>query len=138
MSPPPERLRVDKWLWVARFYRTRTLATAEVDRGRVLVNGVEVKPAREVRPGDLVAVRIGPVIRTVQVRALSERRGGASDAALLYTETPQSVAVREAAAELRRLAPAPDHGGRPTKRDRRDTERVRGWGPRWSASIDDD
>ena len=138
MTPPPERLRVDKWLWVARFFRTRTLATAEVERGRVRVNGAEVKPSRELRPGDEVAVRIGPTIRTVQVRALSERRGGATEAALLYQETAQSVAIREAAAELRRLSPAPDNGMRPTKRDRRDTERVRGWGTRWSASIDDE
>ena len=135
-----ERLRIDKWLWAARFYKTRSLASEEIDRGRVRVNGVAVKPARELKAGDMVEVRIGTVTRGVVVKAISDKRGGAPQAALLYDETPESVAQRAAAAEQHRLSPEPALSlveGRPTKRDRRDGERAREWGDRWSASIDD-
>ncbi|MBC7380530.1 MAG: RNA-binding S4 domain-containing protein [Burkholderiaceae bacterium] len=135
-----ERLRIDKWLWAARFYKTRTLASDEIDRGRVRVNGVPVKPARELKAGDLVEVRIGAVVRGVVVKAISDKRGGAPQAALLYDETPASVALRAASVEQHRLSPEPALSlaqGRPTKRDRREGERVREWGDRWSASIDD-
>lgn len=139
-----DKLRLDKWLWAARFYKTRTLAVDEIGKGRVQVNGQDAKPAREVRTGDLVALRQGPVQRTVLVRALSAVRGPAPVAQLLYEETPESVAARERAAEQRRLAPEPALSllqGRPTKRDRRSIEEhARGtqpWGDRWSASIDD-
>ena len=135
-----ERLRIDKWLWAARFYKTRSLASAEIDRGRVRVNGMPVKPARELKAGDLLEVRIGTVTRGVVVKAISDKRGGAPQAALLYDETPASVALRAAAVEQHRLSPEPALSlvqGRPTKRDRRDGERVRQWGDRWSASIDD-
>ncbi len=132
-----ERLRIDQWLWAARFYKTRSLASEEIDRGRVRVNGVAVKPARELKGGDLVEVRIGPVIRSVIVKAISDKRGGAPQAALLYDETPESVQHRAAMAEQHRLSPEPALSlaqGRPTKRDRRDATE---WGDRWSASIDD-
>ena len=135
-----ERLRIDKWLWAARFYKTRSLASEEIARGRVRVNGVPVKPARELKAGDLVEVRIGPATRGVVVKAISDKRGGAPQAALLYDETPASVALRAAAAEFHRLSPEPAlslEQGRPTKRNRRDGEKAREWGARWSASIDD-
>ena len=135
-----ETMRLDKWLWCARFYKTRSLATEEIAKGRVTVNGQAAKPARDLRCGDTVALRQGPVARTVLVRALSGARGPAPVAQLLYEETPESIAARERAAEQRRLAPEPAAAlqeGRPTKRDRRNIDRARDWGSRWSASIDD-
>lgn len=135
-----ETMRLDKWLWCARFYKTRSLATEEIAKGRVTVNGQAAKPARDLRCGDTVALRQGPVARTVLVRALSGARGPAPVAQLLYEETPDSIAARERAAEQRRLAPEPAAAlqeGRPTKRDRRNIDRARDWGSRWSASIDE-
>lgn len=136
-----DRLRIDKWLWVARFYKTRTLAAEEITRGRIEVNGQEVKPAREVKIGDLVRVRRDEAVRTVVVRGLSGMRGPAPVAQQLYEETPESIASREQAAEQRRYAPEPAHSieqGRPTKRNRRDIEQAQqGWGDQWSASLDD-
>lgn len=137
-----DRLRIDKWLWSARFYKTRTLAAEEIGKGRVEVNGQEAKAAREVKVGDTVAVRRDSVQRTVVVRGLSNQRGPAPVAQQLYEETPESLKAREAAAQQRHDAPEPalsiEHG-RPTKRGRRDLEQVqRGWGDRWSASIDDE
>jgi ribosome-associated heat shock protein Hsp15 len=141
-----ESMRVDKWLWCARFYKTRSLAVEEIGRGRVTVNGALVKPSREVRCGDTVALRQGPVARTVVVRGLSGMRGPAPVAQALYEETAESQAERARLAEERRLAPEPAssiaslHEGRPTKRDRRQIDQVRergGWDSRWSASIDD-
>lgn len=142
MNPTLESMRLDKWLWCARFYKTRGLATEEIAKGRVTVNGQPVKPARELRCGDTVALRQGPVARTVLVRGLSGARGPAPVAQRLYEETPESIAAREQAAEQRRLAPEPAatlSEGRPTKRNRRDMERVgaRGWGDRWSASMEE-
>ena len=137
-----ERLRIDKWLWAARFYKTRSLASEEIDKGRVHVNGVAVKPARELKAGDLVQIRASAISRSVTVLAISDKRGPAPVAALLFAETPESIATRTAAAEQRRLAPEPALSltqGRPTKRDRRDTQQALGkgdWGDRWSASID--
>jgi ribosome-associated heat shock protein Hsp15 len=136
-----DRLRIDKWLWAARFYKTRTLAVEEITRGRIEVNGHEVKPAREVKVGDEVCVRRAAVVHTVIVRGLSSMRGPAPVAQQLYEETPESIASREQAAEHRRYAPEPAHSieqGRPTKRNRRDIEQAQhGWGDRWSASLDD-
>ena len=135
-----ETMRLDKWLWCARFYKTRSLATEEIAKGRVTVNGQAAKPARDLRCGDTVALRQGPVARTVLVRALSGARGPAPVAQLRYEETPESIAARERAAEQRRLAPEPAAAlqeGRPTKRDRRNIDRARDWGSRWSASIDE-
>lgn len=138
-----ERLRIDKWLWAARFYKTRSLASEEIQRGRVHVNGVAVKPSREVKAGDTVQVRIGVITRDVTVQAVSDKRGPAPLAALLFDETPDSIAQRAAALEARRLAPEPALSmtqGRPNKHDRRQTEQVshRAWDNRWSASIDTD
>ncbi|MDB5875531.1 MAG: heat shock protein Hsp15 [Ramlibacter sp.] len=135
-----EKLRIDKWLWTARFYKTRTLASEEVVKGRVQVNGQEVKPAREVKAGDTVSVRQGQVTRTVIVKGLSGMRGPATAAQLLYQETAESIKAREQAAEQRKYAPEPAHSieqGRPTKRGRRELDDAqRGWGDRWSASVD--
>jgi ribosome-associated heat shock protein Hsp15 len=112
-------MRVDKWLWTARLFKTRALAAEAVKGGRVHVNGVAVKPGREVRPGDELELALGPVRRTVIVRGATERRVSAAEVANLYDETEESVAERERQAELRRLTGPVDLGGRPTKRDRR-------------------
>jgi ribosome-associated heat shock protein Hsp15 len=138
-----DRLRIDKWLWAARFYKTRSLATEEIGKGRVQVNGQEAKPAREVKAGDTVTMRQGGVPRTVRVKGLSSVRGPAPVAQQLYEETPESLAERERIAQQRRYSPEPAHAiehGRPTKRGRRELEeaRERGWGDRWSASLDED
>ncbi|MDD5029011.1 MAG: RNA-binding S4 domain-containing protein [Rhodoferax sp.] len=135
-----ERLRIDKWLWAARFYKTRSLACDELERGRVRINGSPVKPAREVKINDLIELRIGDVPRSVQVLALSDKRGPAPMAALLYQETDESMQLRQQLAQQRRLAPEPALSfaqGRPTKRDRRAADELRqqGWGERWSAAI---
>ena len=137
-----DRLRIDKWLWSARFYKTRTLAAEEIGKGRVEINGQEAKAAREVKVGDTVSVRREAVTRTVVVKGLSGVRGPAPVAQQLYEETAESVQAREAAAQQRRFAREPalsiEHG-RPTKRGRRELDQAqRGWGDRWSASIDDD
>ena len=141
MTTQPESMRLDKWLWCARFYKTRSLAVEEIGKGRVTVNGQATKAARELRVGDQVALRQGPVARTVVVRALSPMRGPAPVAQQLYEETPESLAERARASEARRLAPEPAatlREGRPTKRDRRDMDDLRhGWGDRWSARLDD-
>ena len=120
-------LRIDKWLWCARFFKTRSLAADEISKNRVAINGQVAKASREVRCGDSVTFRQGVVQRTVVVRGISGARGSAPVAKQLYEETPESISVREQAAEQRRLAPEPAHtltDGRPTKRDRRDIERV--------------
>jgi ribosome-associated heat shock protein Hsp15 len=112
-------MRVDKWLWTARLFKTRALAAGAVRGGRVHVDGVAVKPSREVGPGDELEITIGTVRRTVIVRGAAERRVSAAEAANLYEETETSVAERKRQAELRRLAGPVDLGTRPTKRDRR-------------------
>ena len=132
-----DKLRIDKWLWAARFYKTRSLATEEIDKGRVRVNDVEVKPAKDVKVGDVVALRQGPVTRTLVVRGISDKRGGAPQAQLLYEETEASRELRERHAQQQRLEPATSQEhGRPTKRDRRSIDKVKSsdWGNRWSAS----
>ncbi len=123
-----DKLRVDKWLWAARFYKTRSLASEEIDKGRVQVNGSVVKPARELKAGDSLQLRSGPVSRTITVKAISDKRGPAPVAALLYQETEESISQRQQAAEQRRLAPEPAlslQQGRPTKRDRREGDKLR-------------
>jgi ribosome-associated heat shock protein Hsp15 len=112
-------MRVDKWLWTARLFKTRGLAAAAVKGGRVQVDGLAVKPSRDVSPGDHLEITIGATHRTVIVCGAAERRVSASDAATLYQETEESVAERERQAELRRLGGPVDFGRRPTKRDRR-------------------
>jgi len=118
------RCRIDKWLWAARFYRTRSSATDAVAGGHVHVGGARVKPARELRVGETVDVTTGRVRRTVVVRALADRRGPASVAATLYEETPESLEARERAAAERRGS-QPLSGGRPTKQDRRRLDALR-------------
>ncbi|HET7792861.1 MAG TPA: RNA-binding S4 domain-containing protein [Rhizobacter sp.] len=137
MSQALQAVRLDKWLWAARFYKTRSLATQEIDKGRIQVNGQVAKPARELKPGDVVEIRQGPVLRAIAVRALSSVRGPAPVAQALYEETPDSVARRDEAARQRRETPEPAlaiEQGRPTKRDRR---QLADWN-RWSASVDPD
>lgn len=135
-----ETMRLDKWLWCARFYKTRSLACEEIGKGRVTVNGSATKAAREVKNGDTISLRQGLVARTVQVLALSKQRGPAPVAQLLYQETAESMAARALVAEQRRLAPEPAADitqGRPTKRDRRRIDSAQGWGERWSAAVDE-
>lgn len=131
-----DKLRIDKWLWAARFYKTRSLACDEIGKGRVQVNEQDVKPARELKVGDVVQLRQGAIVRTVTVLGLSDRRGPAPEAQALYAETQASIAQRQQAAELRRMGTEPaltlEHG-RPTKRDRRELQHH--WDERWSASI---
>ena len=120
-----EKIRLDKWLWAARFYKTRNLASEEISKGRVNVNNMPAKPAREVGCGDLIAIRKSDPPIEVRVNAVSAVRGPAPVAQRLYEETPESQARRHAAAEMRRLAPEPAdtiRTGRPTKRDRRQIE----------------
>ncbi|MGB4117380.1 MAG: RNA-binding S4 domain-containing protein [Polaromonas sp.] len=132
-----DKIRIDKWLWAARFYKTRSLATEEIDKGRVRINDAEVKPAKEVKVGDTVALRQGPLTRTLVVRGISDKRGGAPQAQLLYEELEASIKLREQLAEQHRLEPAnAQEHGRPTKRDRRSIDKVNNWGNRWSASAD--
>jgi ribosome-associated heat shock protein Hsp15 len=121
MTGPSVRQRTDKWLWAARFYKTRSLAVQAIEGGKARVNGERVKPAREVKAGDTVSVRVGELEWTVEVLGLSERRGPASEAALLYTEGDESRKKRELMIAMRRAGPQPDPDakGRPTKRDRR-------------------
>ncbi len=123
-----EPVRLDKWLWAARFFKTRTLASEAVDGGKVEVNGDRAKPSKPVRPGDEVRVRLGPYEHIAIVHGTAERRGSAPDAARLYTETEASRTAREKLHwQLTKAAPAIDpEKGRPTKRDRRDLERFRG------------
>lgn len=116
--------RIDKWLWAARFFRTRTLAAKAVAAGHAAVNGAKVKPSREIRPGETLEIRTEGGLFTVKILAISERRGPASAARLLYEESAESVARREAEAEARRIAREagleprrPE--GKPDKRGRR-------------------
>jgi ribosome-associated heat shock protein Hsp15 len=126
----PEPVRLDKWLWAARFFKTRGLAVEAIAGGRVQVAGRRVKAGREVRVGDRIAMTLGSSARVeVDVRALARQRRPAAEAALLYEETPDSRAARERVAADRRTAPAVEHGaGRPTKRDRRRLDARRGRG----------
>ncbi len=124
----PGRVRVDKWLWAARFFKTRSLAVEAIGGGKVLVSGERVKPAKLLQAGDEVRIRLGPYEHVVVVRAVSERRGPATVAATLYDETAVSRAAREKLAEQLRMSPAAfvyEDKGRPTKRDRRNLDRFR-------------
>lgn len=134
-------MRLDKWLWAARFFKTRSLAAEAADRERVRVNDAVAKPAKELHLGDRVALKQeGGLVRTVVVQGLSAIRGPAAVAQTLYEETADSLAARQQAAQARRLAPEPAAGltqGRPTKRDRREIDKAGGGWQRWSASLDD-
>ena len=135
-----DKLRIDKWLWAARFYKTRSLAVEEIDKGRVKINAQDTKPAREVKVGDMLSLRQGTVLRTVVVLEISSQRGPAPVAQQLYEETAESLALRAQAAEQRHLHREPASSllhGRPTKRDRRSLDDAQGtnWDSRWSAST---
>jgi ribosome-associated heat shock protein Hsp15 len=122
-----DRLRIDKWLWAARFFKSRALATRACDLGRVSVLGQAVKPAREIRPGDVLTVKTEGGVFTVDVLGLSDIRGPAPVAQRLYRETEESRELRRIAAEERRAEPHFEPGpGRPTKRDRRQLGKLRG------------
>jgi ribosome-associated heat shock protein Hsp15 len=129
------RTRLDKWLWAARFYKTRGLAADEIAKGRVDINDQPAKASRELHPGDRIAIRHSGSVRVVVVRALSNVRGPASVAQALYEETPESIAARARLAQARREGSEPAlaiEQGRPTKRDRR---QLAEW-TRWSADLD--
>jgi len=128
VNQPDSKCRLDKWLWAARFFKTRSLATDAIDGGKVHVDGDRAKPAKEVRIGQIIHVRRKELDIEVTVRALSNQRKGAPEAALLYEETADSIAKRQDAAVTREA----DHGkrergaGRPTKRQMRDIKRFTG------------
>ena len=128
-------LRVDKWLWAARFFKTRSLASDAVSGGKVKVNDAAIKPAREIKVGDRLDIANSETRWEVTVKALSDKRGPAPEARLLYEESATSIAAREIQRETRQLFidPAADLHGRPTKRDRRQLADWR----RWSASADE-
>lgn len=141
MAETAEKMRLDKWLWAARFYKTRSLAAAEVERNRVMVNEQYAKPARDMKVGDKITLQQGTGINAVQttvvVAALSNVRGPAPVARTLYTETEESIKNKEAQREKRRFMQEPGASikdGRPTKKDRRQLAEWR----RWSVSIDDE
>jgi ribosome-associated heat shock protein Hsp15 len=120
-------VRIDKWMWAARFFKTRSLAQTQIEKGRVKVNEESVKPARVVRVGDLIQFEAGDVPKTIKVLGLSDVRGSAPVAQLLYEETPDSIQERLKLTQRRRLfaEPAAEIKGRPTKRDRRDLSRAK-------------
>jgi len=124
-------MRIDKWLWAARFYKTRSVASQAIEAGHVVVNGERAKPAKLVKQGDEVLVRRPPFEHTVIVKALSEKRGGAADAALLFQESDESRARRTVLAAQMKQAPQPRFRGRPTKKTRRDYEK-------WLRSSDEE
>ena len=135
-----DKIRIDKWLWAARFYKTRSLATDEINKGRIEINHQTAKPSREVKTGDTVSIRREGLVRTVTVLGLSAVRGAAPVAQTLYADTPESIQAKDAYVQQRRFAKEPalsiEHG-RPTKRDRRELQQAQhGWDDRWSASID--
>lgn len=157
-NPPPEdddarSVRLDKWMWAARFFKTRSLAAECIGKGRVMVNGQVAKASREPRVGDVVEWRDGISTRSVTVRAVATTRGSATVAAALFEESAASLERRQAAIEWRRLSPEPAQSqsqGRPTKRDRRQLQRAADsgqarrddaggdpWRGRWSASLGD-
>jgi ribosome-associated heat shock protein Hsp15 len=130
-----DKVRLDKWLWAARFFKTRSLSAEEIGKGRVQVNDQAAKASREVRVGDSIELRQGPVVRTVIVKAASDQRGSATVAQELYEETPASIERRTQQALERRMNSEPAlaiEQGRPTKRDRR---QLADWN-RWSASAE--
>ena len=121
------KVRLDKWLWAARFFKTRSAATEAVLGGKIEVNGESAKPARLVGPDDVVVVRLTPYRWELEVTGVAERRGTAAQAAALYRETPASRAARSAVAEQLRLAPNLEFAqGKPTKKDRRAFDKLRG------------
>jgi ribosome-associated heat shock protein Hsp15 len=127
MADPLDDTRIDKWLWAARFFKTRSQATAAVTGGKVEINGDTAKPSKTVKIGDRVRLRLGPIEYRVTVTAIGERRGSAAVAQTLYEESAESLAERQRIASERRFTSAPSYEekGRPSKKDRRDLERWR-------------
>jgi len=121
-------MRIDKWLWVARFFKTRSLASVAIASHKIRCNGDHVKPARDLKVGDELEITIGQTVFVVIVQGMAEQRRPASEARLLYQETPESEAMRLRDQELRKLAPVPgsDLKGRPTKREGRLIRRIGG------------
>ena len=120
------KLRIDKWLWAARFFKTRALAVDAIECGKVLLNDVRIKPAKIVTAGDLLSIRLGPYLFEVEVNAVSDKRGPAPQAQKLYRETEAGRLKREALAAEIKAQPKPSElKGRPTKRDRREIERFK-------------
>lgn len=117
----PDKVRIDKWLWAARFFKTRSLASDAIKNGKVKINNDKLKPSRDIQIGEIVSIKQGPNIKQVEVLDLSQRRGPASEAQNLYRELAASIAEREKIAFLRKAQPGlRDHGqGRPTKKERR-------------------
>jgi ribosome-associated heat shock protein Hsp15 len=137
-----EKTRIDKYLWAARFYKTRSLAAEEIGKGRIKVNGQVAKASRDVKAGDTIELLRTGLITTLEVLQVSEQRGSAPLAQALYAETAESIAAREKAQEIRRFTHEPATAiqqGRPTKRDRRSLDEARSgapsWNDRWSAEI---
>jgi ribosome-associated heat shock protein Hsp15 len=126
MEIKQDKIRIDKWLWAARFYKTRSLAVDAVECGRVLVDGIRIKPAKTLAVGDRLTVRMPPYQQVIDVLALSDKRGPAPQAQKLYQETEESRSRREALAiELKAQPETSAHTGRPTKKDRREIEKFR-------------
>ncbi|MFZ1545762.1 MAG: RNA-binding S4 domain-containing protein [Candidatus Nitrotoga sp.] len=121
------KFRIDKWLWAARFFKTRSLSVDALECGKILCNGVRVKPAKSVAVGDMISIRIGPYQFIVEVLALSSQRGPAPQAQKLYKETEDSLLKRQALSDELKAQPTPTFlRGRPTKRDRREIEKLKG------------
>lgn len=128
LTDPHARLRIDKWLWAARFFRTRSLAAEALGKGRVRIGGEPVKAAKEVRVGDIVQIDIDRIVWEVEICGLCDVRGPASLAQTLYEQTPAGNARRQAELERRKIfrEPAATLHGRPTKRDRRIIDKLSG------------
>ena len=125
-NPESSKLRIDKWLWAARFFKTRSLAIAAIESGKVLINEVRVKPAKSVDVGDAISIRLGPYQFVVEVLGLSDKRGPAPQAQKLYKETEESIKHREELAFQRKAqAQNVTREGRPTKKERRDIDRFK-------------
>ena len=124
MSEPADKLRIDKWLWAARFFKTRSIAADAIESGKVTMDGARVKQAKTVGVGDLIVIRLGPYQHEVEVLGLSGKRGPAPMAQKLYRETDASKQRRAVQAEQNKLLPQFNLKGRPTKRDRREIERM--------------
>jgi ribosome-associated heat shock protein Hsp15 len=128
LIPPPDnsKLRIDKWLWAARFFKTRALAVDAIESGKVLLNNDRIKPAKTVMASDMLSIRLGPYLFEVEILGLSDRRGPAPQAQKLYRETEAGKLKRETLAAEIKAQPKPSElKGRPTKRDRREIERFK-------------
>lgn len=137
-----EKTRIDKYLWAARFYKTRSLAAEEIGKGRIKLNGQVAKASRDVKAGDTIELLRTGLITTLEVLQVSEQRGSAPLAQALYAETAASITAREKAQEIRRFTHEPATAisqGRPTKRDRRSLDEAKNtspsWNDRWSAEM---